>query len=35
MRVADEDRQLSAKEIEPIILRKNRSHRSWDSEPIP
>jgi ATP-dependent DNA helicase RecG len=35
MRVADEDRQLSAKEIESIILRKNRSHRSWDSEPIP
>jgi ATP-dependent DNA helicase RecG len=35
MRVADEDRQLSAKEIESIILRKNRSHRGWDSEPIP
>ena len=34
MRVADEDRQLSAKEIESIILRKNRSHRSWDAEPI-
>jgi ATP-dependent DNA helicase RecG len=34
MRVADEDRQLSAKEIESIILRKNRSHRGWDSEPI-
>lgn len=34
MRVADEDRQLSAKEIEAIILRKNRSHRGWDSEPI-
>ena len=35
MRVADEDRQLSTKEIESIILRKNRSHRSWDSESIP
>ncbi|MCX6973376.1 MAG: ATP-binding protein [Verrucomicrobia bacterium] len=34
IRVADEDRQLSAKEIETIILRKNRSHRGWDSEPI-
>ena len=34
MRVADEDRQLSAKEIESIILRKSRSHRSWDSEPL-
>jgi len=35
MRVADEDRQLSAKEIEAVILRRNRSHRGWDSEPIP
>jgi ATP-dependent DNA helicase RecG len=34
MRVADEDRQLTAKEIESIILRKNRSHRGWDSEPM-
>jgi ATP-dependent DNA helicase RecG len=34
MRVADEDRQLSAREIESIILRKNRNHRGWDSEPI-
>ncbi|QTN31224.1 putative DNA binding domain-containing protein [Akkermansiaceae bacterium] len=34
MRVADEDRQLSAKEIESIILRKNRSTRGWDAEPI-
>jgi ATP-dependent DNA helicase RecG len=34
MRVADEDRQLSAKELETIILRKNRTHRNWDSEPI-
>ena len=34
MRVADEDRQLSAKEIESIILSKNRSHQGWDSEPI-
>ena len=34
MRVADEDRQLSAKEIESIILRKNRSNRGWDAEPV-
>ena len=34
MRVADEDRQLSARETETLILRKNRSHHSWDSEPI-
>ncbi len=34
MRVADEDRQLSAKKIEAIILSKNRSHQGWDSEPI-
>jgi ATP-dependent DNA helicase RecG len=34
MRVADEDRQLSAKRIESIILSKNRSHQGWDSEPI-
>ena len=34
MRVADEDRQLSAKEIEKIILKKNRSQSTWDSEPI-
>lgn len=32
MRVSDEDRKLSAKEIENIILRKNRSHQSWDTE---
>ena len=34
MRVADEDRQLSARELESIILRKNRTHESWDSETI-
>ncbi len=34
MRVADEDRQLSAKEIESIILRKNHSNRRWDAEPV-
>lgn len=34
MRVADEDRQLSAREIEALILQKNRSHHTWDSEPI-
>ena len=34
MRVADEDRQLSAKELEAIILRKHRTREGWDSEPI-
>ena len=34
MRVADEDRQLSAKELETLILQQNRSHRSWDTEAI-
>jgi len=32
MRVADEDRQLSAKEIEEIILRKNKDKLRWDTE---
>ena len=34
MRVADEDRQLSAKELEGLILRKNRTREGWDSEAI-
>ena len=34
MRVADEDRQLSAGKLETIILRKHRHHQNWDSEPI-
>ena len=32
MRVADEDRQLSAKELENLILSKNREVLRWDSE---
>ena len=32
MRVADEDRQLSTKELENIILSKNRSALRWDIE---
>lgn len=32
MRVADEDRQLSARELENIILSKNREFLRWDSE---
>ena len=32
MRVADEDRQISAKELENIILAKNRDLLHWDSE---
>ena len=34
MRVADEDRQLSAKALESLILRKIRANESWDSEPV-
>jgi len=30
IRVGDEDRQLSAKEIENMIVRKNRHHLRWD-----
>ena len=33
MRVGDEDRQLSTKELENIILSKNRSALRWDIEP--
>lgn len=33
MRVADEDRQLSAKELENLILAKNRDKLRWDNEP--
>ncbi len=32
MRVADEDRQLSSKELENLILAKNRVLHRWDSE---
>lgn len=31
MRVADEDRQLSAKELERLILAKNHDQHAWDS----
>jgi len=31
MRVGDEDRQLSAKELENMFLRKNREGLSWES----
>ena len=33
IRVSDEDRQLSAKEIERLILKKNRDRIKWESEP--
>ena len=33
MRVSDEDRKLSARELENIILQKNRSYKGWDAEP--
>lgn len=32
MRVGDEDRQLSAKEIENMIIRKNKNHLRWDDK---
>jgi ATP-dependent DNA helicase RecG len=32
IRVADEDRQLSAKELEKLILRKNKDKLRWDAE---
>jgi len=32
MRVADEDRQLSARELENLILTKNREALRWDNE---
>lgn len=32
MRVSDADHQLSAVELERLILEKNRSHRRWDAE---
>lgn len=32
MRVGDADRQLSARELENLILRKNRNHLRWDTE---
>ncbi|MEF9426732.1 MAG: putative DNA binding domain-containing protein [Candidatus Mariimomonas ferrooxydans] len=33
IRVSDADRQLSAKEIERLILKKNRDRIKWESEP--
>jgi ATP-dependent DNA helicase RecG len=33
MRVADEDRQMSAKEIENLIVSKNQERLRWDNEP--
>jgi len=33
MRVADEDRQLSAKELENLIVSKNQERLRWDNEP--
>ena len=35
MRVADEDRQMSARELETLILRQNRAAMRWDNEPTP
>jgi ATP-dependent DNA helicase RecG len=32
MRVGDEDRQLSAKELEKLILRKNKDKLSWENK---
>lgn len=32
IRVADEDRQLSAKELEGLILKKNKDKLRWDTE---
>lgn len=32
MRVGDEDRQLSAKEVERMILDKNKDKIAWDKE---
>ena len=33
IRVADEDRQMSARELETLILRRNRAALRWDNEP--
>ncbi|MBF0476945.1 MAG: response regulator [Deltaproteobacteria bacterium] len=35
IRVGDEDRQLSARELENLILQKNREKLRWDMEPCP
>ncbi len=32
MRVADEDRQLSSKELENLILARNRDALRWDNQ---
>ncbi|MDR1996781.1 MAG: putative DNA binding domain-containing protein [Candidatus Margulisbacteria bacterium] len=34
IRVGDEDRKLSAKELENIILEKHRKNLAWDTEPL-
>lgn len=33
LRVADEDRQMSARELEALILQRNRAALRWDNEP--
>ena len=33
MRVADEDRHLTAKELENLILARNREALRWDNQP--
>lgn len=33
MRVADEDRQMSARELESLILRQNQAAMRWDNQP--
>jgi len=33
MRVADEDRQLTVKELERLILETSKHHQQWDSDP--
>lgn len=33
MRVADEDRQMSARELEALILRQNQAAMRWDNQP--
>jgi len=33
IRVADEDRQMSARELETLVLKKNRAALRWDNEP--
>jgi len=35
MRIADEDRQISARELEHLIIKKNKDKLQWDSEACP